>query len=138
MTQLRVGIIGLGVGEKHLDAYYTHPDCKVVAICDFSEEKLNMVKQKYPELRSTSDAEKILSDPGINVVSISSYDNYHYEQIVQATLSTIAKAAADGPERTALILVGQVLSAETFAESSLYAADYERRFRPRSANGDES
>ena len=60
------------------------------------------------------------------------------EQIVQATLSTIAKAAADGPERTALILVGQVLSAETFAESSLYAADYERRFRPRSANGDES
>ncbi len=55
------------------------------------------------------------------------------ERIVRATLSTIAAAAADGPERTALILVGRVLAANDFIESSLYAAGYERRFRPKSA-----
>jgi precorrin-4/cobalt-precorrin-4 C11-methyltransferase len=33
-------------------------------------------------------------------------------------------------ERTALILVGRSLQAEDFAESRLYAADYDRRYRP--------
>ena len=52
------------------------------------------------------------------------------ERIVRATLATIVAAAADGPERTALILVGRVLAPGDFGESSLYAADYDRRFRP--------
>lgn len=56
------------------------------------------------------------------------------ERIVRATLATIAAAAADGPERTALILVGPVLAADDFIESSLYAPGYDRRFRPQSAN----
>jgi precorrin-4/cobalt-precorrin-4 C11-methyltransferase len=55
------------------------------------------------------------------------------QQVVRGTLTTIAGAAAGGPERTALILVGRVLGAEEFAESSLYAAGYDRRFRPQSA-----
>lgn len=51
------------------------------------------------------------------------------ERIVRATLATIAQAAADGPERTALILVGRVLDARDFAASRLYDAGYDRRFR---------
>lgn len=55
------------------------------------------------------------------------------ERIVRATLATIVAAAAGGPDRTALILVGAVLAAEEFAESSLYATGYDRRFRSQSA-----
>ena len=55
------------------------------------------------------------------------------QRIVRATLGTIMAAAADGPERTAMILVGPVLGSEDFAESSLYAPGYDRRFRPASA-----
>ena len=55
------------------------------------------------------------------------------ERIVRATLATVEDRAADGPERTALILVGPVLSDGDFAESSLYAPGYDRRFRPASA-----
>jgi precorrin-4/cobalt-precorrin-4 C11-methyltransferase len=55
------------------------------------------------------------------------------ERIVRATLDTVVAAAAGGPERTALILVGPVLSADDFAESSLYAPGYDRRFRPQGA-----
>jgi precorrin-4/cobalt-precorrin-4 C11-methyltransferase len=55
------------------------------------------------------------------------------ERIVRATLSTIEEAVAGSMERTALILVGRVLDAEGFAESSLYATGYDRRFRPQSA-----
>lgn len=56
------------------------------------------------------------------------------ERIVRATLATIEAAVAGSMERTALILVGTVLGAEQFGESSLYAPGYDRRFRPQSAS----
>lgn len=55
------------------------------------------------------------------------------QRIVRATLDTIAEAVAGSMERTALILVGRVLEAQDFAESSLYAKGYDRRFRPQHA-----
>lgn len=55
------------------------------------------------------------------------------ERIVRATLATIEGAVAGSMERTALILVGPVLGASGFGESSLYAPGYDRRFRPQSA-----
>lgn len=56
------------------------------------------------------------------------------QQIVRATLATIEEAAAHGPERTAIIMVGHSLDNQDFAESSLYAPGYDRRFRPASTN----
>lgn len=55
------------------------------------------------------------------------------QRIVRATLGSIESAIAGSMERTALILVGRVLAAEGFGESSLYAPDYDRRFRPQRA-----
>lgn len=55
------------------------------------------------------------------------------QRIIRATLETIERAVSGSMERTALIMVGRVLAAEDFGESSLYAADYDRRFRPQSA-----
>lgn len=56
------------------------------------------------------------------------------QRIVRATLETIEGAVAGSMERTALILVGRVLAAEDFGESSLYARGYDRRFRPQTAD----
>ncbi len=54
------------------------------------------------------------------------------ERIVQATLSTIVAEVGKSPiERTALILVGKVLSARDFRDSALYDVAYQRRFRGR-------
>jgi precorrin-4/cobalt-precorrin-4 C11-methyltransferase len=54
------------------------------------------------------------------------------EQVIRATLGTIAAKVATQPiERTALILVGKVLSARDFRDSALYDAGYQRRFRGR-------
>jgi precorrin-4/cobalt-precorrin-4 C11-methyltransferase len=57
------------------------------------------------------------------------------QRIVRTTLAGIEAAMSEGIERTALILVGPALAGEGFDDSRLYAADYERRFRPRSADG---
>lgn len=84
MKKLKAGIIGLGIGEQHIVGYQSHPQCTVVALADFSEERCAMAQKKYPGIRVTRSADDILTDPDIDVVSIASYDNFHYEQIVKA------------------------------------------------------
>ncbi|KKB12349.1 precorrin-4 C11-methyltransferase [Devosia geojensis] len=69
------------------------------------------------------------SDCPVAVVARASWPD---EKIVTGTLANIAgKLAADPIERTAVILVGRTLSAETFRESALYDPHYQRRFRGR-------
>ena len=52
------------------------------------------------------------------------------EQVVRGCLGDICGRVAElGIERTALILVGRVLSPENFRDSALYDPDYTRRFR---------
>lgn len=53
------------------------------------------------------------------------------ERILRATLATLEATLDPAITRTALILVGPVLGAADFAESRLYAPDYDRRYRPR-------
>ncbi|MBE9638662.1 precorrin-4 C(11)-methyltransferase [Salipiger mangrovisoli] len=55
------------------------------------------------------------------------------EVILRGTLTDIEGKVGAGISRTALILVGPALAAEGFDESCLYAAGYDRRYRPQSA-----
>jgi len=52
------------------------------------------------------------------------------ERIVRATLGTLQSSLGAELERTAIILVGRTIEAKDFGESRLYAADYDRRYRP--------
>lgn len=56
------------------------------------------------------------------------------ERLVRGTLGTIETLVDASISRTALILVGPALAGEGFDESCLYAPDYDRRYRPRSAD----
>ncbi len=82
--RLRVAVIGLGVGEAHLAGYRAHPACDVVALCDFSKEKLQEASRTHGDIDCRASADDILDDPDIDVVSIASYDNYHHGQAVRA------------------------------------------------------
>ncbi len=54
------------------------------------------------------------------------------ERVIRGKLESIATDVARQPiDRTALILVGKVLSASDFRDSALYDAAYQRRFRGR-------
>ena len=53
------------------------------------------------------------------------------QRVILGTIGSIA-GQVQGVERSALILVGRSLGAEAVGESALYAADYDRRFRPNS------
>lgn len=56
------------------------------------------------------------------------------QQIIRSSLSAIESVLPDGINRTALILVGRAIGGEGFDESCLYAADYDRRYRPQTAD----
>jgi len=84
VPQLRVGVIGLGVGAKHIQAYQAHPECRVTAICDFSSERLQNSLRLCPDAKTTKNADEILNAPDIDVVSVASFDNHHHEQVVRA------------------------------------------------------
>ena len=56
------------------------------------------------------------------------------QQVHRGTLETIAGALGPEVNRTALILVGRALAGETEVRSALYSADYDRRYRPQSAD----
>lgn len=84
MERLRVGIIGLGIGEQHLAGYRRHTGCEVVALCDLDAGKLAAARAQHPGMRLTRDADEVLLDQSINVVSIASFDDAHFSQAVRA------------------------------------------------------
>ena len=83
INNLNIGIIGLGIGESHIKGYLSHSNCNVVSLCDFDDDTLNKAKEKYPDYKLTKNADDLLYDPSIDVISIASYDNFHYEQIIK-------------------------------------------------------
>lgn len=84
MGGLRAAVIGLGVGEGHIEGYLRHPGCRVVALCDQDPDKLAQVQSRHPQTRAYRDAGEVLSSPEVDVVSIATYDDVHYGQVIQA------------------------------------------------------
>lgn len=80
-NKLRVAIIGLGVGERHIQGFDNSPGCTVRILCDFNIDKLTELKLKYPNVQFSDNAEEVIRNPEIDIVSIASYDNYHFEQV---------------------------------------------------------
>lgn len=77
---LRVGVIGLGVGAQHAEAWDRHPDCEVVALCDFDPQRLEEVGLRHPAAQRHERADDLLA-ADLDVVSIASYDSHHFEQV---------------------------------------------------------
>jgi len=84
VTKVKAGIIGLGVGEKHIDGYRASDAAEVVALCDIDPAKRDMAAKKYPGCRVYDNSEALIDDPEVTVVSVASYDHQHAAQIVRA------------------------------------------------------
>lgn len=83
-TFLKAGVIGMGVGERHIEGFEADPRCSVTTLCDINPDKLKDVASRYPGRKLVTDPFHILDDPEIDVVSIASYDDAHHQQIVRA------------------------------------------------------
>lgn len=84
MRPLRAAVIGLGIGEQHALTYRDHPGCELAVLCDLAAEKLTRARDRFPGVRLTRDANAVLDDPSVDVVSIASFDDAHAAQVVRA------------------------------------------------------
>lgn len=81
---LRAGVIGLGVGQAHAATYAAHPGTTLAGVCDLRPEPIEHVRRVHPDTAVYASPDALLDDPEIDIVSIASYDDAHYEQIVHA------------------------------------------------------
>ena len=80
--KFKVGVIGLGVGFHHFLTFFKNKNCRVKKVCDFDNKKKILFKKKYPDIIFTNNYFDLIKDKEIKIISIASYDNYHFDQIV--------------------------------------------------------
>ncbi len=83
-STLNAGVIGLGVGHHHAQAYHDHPRANLRSVCDFDKQKLLSLCQEYEGVATYQDGRQILTDKEVDIVSIASYDAFHAQQIIEA------------------------------------------------------
>ena len=83
MKKFNVGVIGLGVGERHLQYYLKSSFINKIKVYDFDTKKVNKLKSKYFNIEFVKNENEIIKSSEINIVSIASYDNYHAKQILK-------------------------------------------------------
>ena len=81
--KINAAIIGTGIGIKHLEAIEGYRKSKVSIICEKNKKKFLELKKRYPKIKITNDENNIFLDKKINLVSIASFDNHHFSQIVK-------------------------------------------------------
>ena len=76
-------IIGSGIGLKHLDAIENYKSVKVKFICEKNLNRALLLKKKFPHIKIIKNDNDIYKDESVKLVSIASYDNFHYTQILK-------------------------------------------------------
>mgnify|MGYP001420134157 CR=1 FL=1 len=74
-------IIGMGIGQKHLEAIDKYKGSKVKVICEKNKNKVKLLKKIYPQKIFVNNYRDIFQYKDINLVSIASFDDDHFNQI---------------------------------------------------------
>src|SRR5205814_1083581 len=81
---VKVGVVGLGIGEQHARAFLAEDPACLRWIYDRDAEKVRRIIQELGTARAAERFEEIVQDRETNVVSIASHDDAHCAQVVAA------------------------------------------------------
>jgi len=70
MKPVRVGIVGLGWGQLQLEAFRRVRGVEIAAICDQNAVRVNELAQRYKIAQSFTDADALLAQCDLHLVSI--------------------------------------------------------------------
>jgi predicted dehydrogenase len=82
--RLRVGVIGLGIGSKHIEGWQQHPNVDVVAIADPDLERLDRVGEQYGIAARYPGAEALLAAERLDAVSVCTPNKFHKDLTLAA------------------------------------------------------
>lgn len=77
-------VVGLGVGMRHAEAAAKSENANLIAVCDLKQEKLDKIKELYPETLTYLDFDEMLKNPDIDAVSIAVPSGMHADFAVKA------------------------------------------------------
>ena len=82
---MKIGVIGYGYWGPNLVRNFSEvPDAQVVAVSDLDEQRLRLVKARYPAIAITTDHETLLSNRDIDAIIIATPVASHYAIALQA------------------------------------------------------
>jgi len=85
MKKINCAVIGMGVGVRHADFYENYKYTNLTKIFEINKDKWKSIKKKFPKVELVENEDEIFHDPKIKLISLASYDNYHFKQIIKAT-----------------------------------------------------
>ena len=78
-STLKIGVIGYGYwGPNVVRNFYNVPDATIVSVADVSQKSLDRVRAVYPSMELTTNANDILTNPGIDAVAIVTPISHHH------------------------------------------------------------
>jgi predicted dehydrogenase len=83
-TGLVVGVVGLGVGEQHALSYARHPAVARVLLCDHDLGRVASVSSRVDKSAAAASFDALIGDSSVDLVSIASFDDAHFGQVVAA------------------------------------------------------
>ena len=82
---VRVGLIGYGYwGPNLLRNFAELPGSQVAAVCDLSSERLELVRRRYPAVRTTTNWLDLIGDPSIDAIAVATPVSTHFELASEA------------------------------------------------------
>jgi predicted dehydrogenase len=82
--KLGVAVVGLGVGEQHALAYARNEHCEIRWLYDLDQQKAERLATRLSVERTAEIFDQILEDSRTQIISIASFDDAHFEQVVAA------------------------------------------------------
>ena len=84
LPELHVGVVGLGVGRRFVEAFAAHPNSTVAAVCAKEPDVLAAVSQEHENLRCYEDFAEIVADPSIDLLVIATPHALHASMAIEA------------------------------------------------------
>ena len=112
---LRVGVVGLGIGRSHLEAFGSLPDLfDVVAVCDLDASRAEAVAEQFGVPAIAADFDALCRRTDLDVIDVCTPPYLHFAQIQQA-LDTGHHVVCEKPLVGSLAEVDGLMAAEATA-----------------------
>ncbi|HMQ51823.1 MAG TPA: Gfo/Idh/MocA family oxidoreductase [Anaerolineae bacterium] len=111
-SKLRIGVVGSGIGQSHIEAYQRFPNLfEVVAICDLDRARAESVAETYHLPRMVTDLADLCRMDDLEVIDICTPSFLHYPHTRQA-LAAGKHVVCEKPVAGSLKDVDQLIAAE--------------------------
>ena len=129
-THYRVGIIGCGnIAERHARAYLSVPGLDLVAGAEPDPEVASSFKETFGIAEMYEDAEKMLRNESLDIVSICTWHSLHAPQTVRAAEGGVKAVLCEKPMAVNLDEADRMVDA-CKAHNTKLALAHQRRFYP--------